>query len=116
MSRADRREDREERRRAIHAYLTDDSTPEQERGWVMLALIAHAFGYVLLTTTEAVWVAVTAVRVWRRRDAGLSEAARTGVHTPALAGLLAAHVVYETLRRAGLAELSRRATGRPARR
>jgi hypothetical protein len=113
MRRADRRQ---EQQNAIHAYLTDGRAPEQERGWVMVALVAHAFAYLLLAATEAVWVAVTAVRVWRRRDAGLPEAARSAVHKPTLAGLLVANLLFEALRRAGLAELDRRATGRPARR
>ena len=101
-----------ERQGAIDAYLTDDRIPTQERGWVMLALIVHAFVYLLLTTTEAFWIAVTGVRVWRRRDAGLSSAARTGVRKPTLAGLLAAHLLYAALRRVGLAKLNRRATAR----
>jgi hypothetical protein len=113
MRRADRRQ---EQQKAIHAYLTDGRAPEQEQGWIMVALIAHAFAYVLLTATEAIWVAVTAVRLWRRRDAGLTEAARSAVHKPTLAGLLAANLFFEALRRAGLAELDRRATGRSARR
>lgn len=76
----------------------------------MLALAGHAFIYLLLTGTEAIWVLVMAVRVWRRREVGLTEAMRTGVHKPALAGLLIAHLLYEVLRRAGLARLSRRAS------
>lgn len=49
-----------------------------------------------------------AVRVWRRREAGLTEAARSGVHMPTLVVLLAAHVLYELLRKAGSAKLDRR--------
>jgi hypothetical protein len=113
MGRADRRE---EQSKAVQAWLTDDPTPALERGVVMVAFIVHAFAFLLLTASEAIWVAVTAVRVWRRRDTGLGEAARTGVHKPTLAGLLAAHLFFDALRRAGWAELCRRATGRPARR
>ena len=113
MRRADRRK---EQGRAIHAWLTDERTPVQQRGWATVGLIAHAYAFLLLSATEAIWVAVTAVRVWRRRDAGLTEAVRTGVHKRTLAGLLAAHLLYRAFRRAGWAELSRRATGRPARR
>lgn len=113
MRRADRRQ---EQRHAMHAYLTDGRVPDQERGLAMAALVAYALGYTLLAATEASWVAVTAVRVWRRRDAGLTEAARSGVHKPTLAGLLAANLLLEALRRAGLAELGRRATGRSGRR
>jgi hypothetical protein len=113
MGRADRRE---EQSKAVHAWLTDDRTPVQERGWAMVGLIAHAYAFLLLSATEAIWAAVTAARVWRRRGAGLTEAVRTGVHKPTLAGLLAAHLLYKALRTAGWAELSRRATGQPGRR
>jgi hypothetical protein len=106
----------EEQRWAIHAYLTDGRTPAEEKGWVMVALVAHAFAYILLTATETIWVAVTAVRVWRRRDAGLTQAARAGVHKPTLARLIGANLLFEVFRRVGLAKLSRRATGRSARR
>ena len=76
----------------------------------MLALVGHAFVYLLLTGTEAIWVLVMAVRVWRRREVGLTEAMRTDVHKPTLAALLVAHLLYEVLRRVGLAKLSRRAS------
>ena len=75
---------------------------------VMLALFGHAAIFLLLSTAEAIWVASTAVRVWRSREVGLTQAARTGVHKPTLAALLAAHVLYELLRKGGVAKLDRR--------
>jgi hypothetical protein len=97
--------DREQRRR-LDAYVT--GTSDEERGLVMLALFGHAVIFLLLSAAEAMWVTSTAVRVWRRREAGLTQAARTGVHKPTLVGLLAAHALYELLRRAGVAKLDRR--------
>lgn len=102
---------RAQQQRRLDAYLTDAAVPDQERGWIMLALVAHAISYLLLTAAEAVWVVGTAVRVWRRRDAGLAEAVRSGAHRPSLAGLLAAHLLYAAARRAGLALLDRRSAG-----
>ena len=81
----------------------------------MLALVGHAFVYLLLTATEATWVVVMAVRMWRRREAGLTEAARTGVHRPTLSVLLVANLLYAVLRRVGLAKLNRRSSERPVR-
>ena len=76
----------------------------------MLALVGHAFLYLVLTATEAIWVVAMAVRVWRRRDVGLVEAARTGVHKPTLSALLAANFGFEVVRRVARAKLSRRTT------
>ena len=84
------------------------SASDEERGVVMLALFGHAAIFLLLSTAEAIWAASTAVRVWRRREVGLTQAARTGVHKPTLVALLAAHVFYELLRKAGIAKLDRR--------
>ena len=74
----------------------------------MLALFAHACLYLLLTAAEASWVVAVAVRVWRRREAGMTTAMRASVHKPTLAVLLAAQVGYVILRRVGLAKLNRR--------
>jgi hypothetical protein len=41
---------------------------------------------------------------------GVTQAVRTGVHKPSLVVLLAAHVLYELLRRVGIAKLDRRST------
>jgi len=93
------------------AYLTDDRVPAEERGWVMLALVAHAGTYLLLTAAEAIWVVAMAVRVWRRREAGVTAAVRTGVHKPTLVVLLVAQLTYLIFRRVGLAKLNRRTSG-----
>ena len=90
------------------AYLTDDRVPAEERGWVILALVAHPGIYLLLTATEAIWVAAVVVRVRRRREAGLTAAVRTGVHKPTLAAFLVAQLTSVIFRRAGLAKLNRR--------
>jgi len=74
----------------------------------MMALFTHACLYLLLTAAEASWVVAVAVRVWRRREAGMTTAMRTGVHKPTLAVLLAAQLSYVILRRVGLAKLNRR--------
>jgi len=58
--------------RGLAAHLADDRASTEERGWYMLDLVGHAFLYLLLTATEAIWVVVTVVRVWRRRDVGLA--------------------------------------------
>ncbi len=76
---------------------------------MMLGLLAHAVAYLLLTGAQAAWAAVTAVRVWRRRDAGWPAALRDGVHRPTLAGLVTATVAYAVLRRLGLAAVTRQA-------
>jgi hypothetical protein len=93
------------------AYLTDDRVPAEERGWVMLGLVAHAGIYLLLTAAEAIWVVAVAVRVWRRREAGVTAAVRTGVHKPTLAVLLGAQLTYVIFRRVGLAKFNRRTSG-----
>jgi hypothetical protein len=74
----------------------------------MLALFGHAFAYLLLTVAEASWVVAVAVRVWRRREAGVTTAMRTGVHKRTLAILLAAQLTYVILRKIGRAKLTRR--------
>lgn len=99
----------QEQRRQGRGYLTDDRVPAEERGWVMLALVAHAGIYLLLTAAESIWVVAVAVRVWRRREAGLTTAVRTGVHRPTLAVLLVAQLTYVILRRVGLAKFNQRA-------
>jgi uncharacterized membrane protein YdbT with pleckstrin-like domain len=90
------------------AYLTDDRVPAEERGRVMLALVAHAGIYLLLSAAEAIWVVAVAVRVWRRREAGVTAAVKTGVHKPTLAVLLGAQLAYVIFRRVGLAKFNRR--------
>ena len=74
----------------------------------MLALFAHACIYLLLTAAEASWVVAVAVRIWRRREAGMTTAIRASVHKPTLAVLLTAQLGYVILRRVGLAKLNRR--------
>ena len=108
-----RRDSQEQQGRGV-AYLTDDRVPAEERGWVMLGLVAHAFAYLLLTAAKAIWVVAVAVRVWRRREAGLTTAVRTGIHKPTLAVLLIAHLTYVVLRRVGLAKFSQRIAEYPA--
>ncbi|MGI8446546.1 MAG: hypothetical protein ACR2MP_05025 [Streptosporangiaceae bacterium] len=98
---------RQEQLRRHMAYMTDDRTPDEEKGRVILALLGHAVAYLLLTAADAIWVVAMAARVWRRREAGLSRAVRTNVHRPTLAVLLSAHLLYEILRRAVLARLNR---------
>jgi hypothetical protein len=106
---------RNERHRDALALLTGESASDMERGAVMLGLFAHAIAYLILTGAQAAWCAVTAVRVWRRRDAGWPAALRDGVHRPTLAGLVTATVAYALLRRLGLAAVSRRAREHAAR-
>jgi hypothetical protein len=96
----------QEQRRRIDAYLT--GVADEEKGVVMLALFGHAVIFLLLSVAETIWVGSTAVRVWRHRELGLTQAARTGVHKPTLVVLLAAHVLYELLRKSGTAKLDRR--------
>ena len=97
----------EQPRRGL-AYLTDDSVPAEKRGLVMLALVAHAGIYLLLTAAEAIWVVAVAVRVWRRRKSGVPAAVRTGAHKPSLAVLLVAQLTYVIFRRLGVAKFNRR--------
>jgi hypothetical protein len=106
---------RGERHRDALALLTGESASDMERGAVMLGLFAHAVVYLLLTGAQVAWCAVTAVRVWRRRDAGWPAALRGGVHRPTLAGLGTATVAYAVLRKLGLAVISRRAREHAAR-
>jgi hypothetical protein len=96
----------QEQQRRIHAYLT--GAADQEKGVVLLALFGHAAIFLLLSAAETIWVGSTAVRVWRRREVGLTQAVRTGVHKPTLVGLLATHILYVLLRKAGIAKLDRR--------
>jgi hypothetical protein len=88
--------------------MADDGAPAEERGRVMMALFVHACLYLLLTVAKASWIVAVAVRVWRRREAGMTTAMRTGLHKPTLAVLLAAQLSYVILRRIGLAKLNRR--------
>lgn len=101
-----RRPSDQEQRRRIDAYLT--GAADEERGAVLLALFGHAVIVLLLFAAETIWVGSTAVRVWRRRELGVTQAVRTGVHKPSLAVLFAAHVLYVLLRKAGIAKLNRR--------
>lgn len=76
----------------------------------MLALAGHAFIYLLLAATDAIWVVLTAVRVWRRWEAGPTQAVRTGVRKPTLAVLLTANLLYQILLRVARAKLNRRSS------
>jgi hypothetical protein len=96
----------EERRRRIDAYLA--GAADEERGAVLLALFGHAVIYLLLFSAETIWLGSTVVRVWRRRELGVTQAVRTGVHRPSLVALFAAHVLYLLLRKAGIAKLDQR--------
>jgi len=108
MSRNPRRN--QDQHRGLAAHLADDRASTEERGWYMLALVGHAFLYLVLTAAEAIWVVVTVVRVWRRRDVGLVEAPRTGVHKPTLSARLGANLGFEVVRRVALVKLSPRTT------
>src|SRR6516164_3329790 len=101
----------QEQRQRFRAYMSEDGAPAEEWGRVMLALFGHAFVYLLLTAAEAIWVVAVAVRVWRRREAGVTAAVRTGVHKPTLAVLLGAQLTYVIFRRVGLAKFNRRTSG-----
>ena len=90
------------------AYMSEDGAPAEERGRVMLALFGHAFVYLLLTVAEASWVVAVAVRVWRRREAGMTTAMKAGVPKRTLAILLVAQLTYVILRKIGLAKLNKR--------
>ncbi len=96
----------EERRRRIDAYLA--GAADEEKGAVMLALFGHAFIFLLLFAAETIWLGSTVTRVWRRRELGVTQAVRTGVHKPSLVVLIAVHVLYLLLRKAGIAKLDQR--------
>lgn len=96
----------EERRRRIDAYLA--GAADEEKGVVMLALFGHAIIFLLLFAAETTWLGFTVTRVWRRREMGVTQAVRTGVHKPSLVVLVAAHALYRLLRKAGIAKLDRR--------
>jgi hypothetical protein len=96
----------DEHNREIIEYLA--GAPDEERGALVAALLGHALIYLLLLAAEATWAGSTALRIWRRRDAGLAQAVRTGVHKPSLGALLTAHVAYELLRRFGVRLLEQR--------
>lgn len=97
---------RQEQRERFMAYMTDDRTSDEERGRIMLVLVGHAFIYLLLAGTDAIWAVLMAVRVWRRRESGMTEAARTGMHKPTLAVLLTANLLYWVLLRIARAKLN----------
>jgi len=88
-------------------YLVKDDLPAEERGKALLVLLGHACAALLLVAAQATWAVVTTVRVWRRREAGLPVAVKTGVHKPTLAVLLAARLAYLMFRRAVLKMLER---------
>src|SRR2546429_183898 len=48
----------------------DERVPAEQRGTLMLGLVAHTFAYLLLTAAQVAWCAITAVGVWGRRGAG----------------------------------------------
>jgi hypothetical protein len=72
--------------------------------------VGHAFIYLLLAGTDATWVVLTAVRLWRRREGGMTEAARAGVHKPTLAALLTANLLYGVLLRVARAKLNQQSS------
>ena len=90
-------------------YLVNDELPVEERGKALLVMLAHACAALLVLAAQTTWAVVTAVRVWRRREAGLPAAVQTGVHKPTLAVLLAARLAYLIFQRAVLAMLKRMA-------
>jgi hypothetical protein len=100
--------DGQKRDQRFLAYFADARTSDEDKGALMLVLVAHAGAYLVLATAHAAWIAATAVRVWQRRADGLLGAMRTGVHKPTLVALVAADMGYVVLRRAILAELDRR--------
>jgi hypothetical protein len=106
---------RANRQLELAGYMADERVPAAERGGVMLGLFGHAVVFMVLTCAQATWCAVTAVRVWRRREAGWPAALRDGVHRPTLAGLVTATAAYTVLRRLGLAAIIRRAREHAAR-
>jgi hypothetical protein len=105
------RRDRRRRRDYLQRsdYLVNDDLSDEERGKAMFLLWAHACAALLLMAAQTTWALVTAVRVWRRREAGLPAAVQTGVHKPTLAVLLAARLAYLIFQRAVLAMLERMA-------
>jgi hypothetical protein len=98
----------QERSRRWSAYVADERVSDAEKGTILLALLGHALIYLLLSATHAIWLVVTALRVWRRREAGWTSAVKDGVHKPTLAALVAATLTYEIARRLGVAALDRR--------
>lgn len=98
----------EERRRRFDAYLA--GAADEEKGAVVLALLGHAVIFLLLSAAETIWMGSTVVRVWRLRELGVTQALRSGVHRPSLVALFTAHVLYLSLRKAGIAKLDQRGT------
>jgi hypothetical protein len=83
------------RERATRQFRQVQALPPQERGAVMVGLLANAVATVLLQTTLAVVLARAARRGWQQRQLGPARAARTAL-TPAVgwtAGAAAAHQV-----------------------
>lgn len=112
----DRDREAQERSGRLTDYIADEDVPGEEKGLVMLALLVNALLYLLLTSSVVTWVIATAVRVWRRREAGMTAAVKRGVHKPTLAALVTATLAYEICRRLGVAALDRRAGAWPTNR
>jgi len=110
-----KRNGRAQRQLELADYMANERVPAAERGGVMLGLFGHAVVFMVLACAQAAWCAVTAVRVWRRRDAGWPAALRDGVHRPTLVGLVTATAVYTVLRRLFVATISRQAREHAAR-
>ena len=83
------------------------AAPPSQRGAVLLVLWLNAVVSTVLYPLLAVWLAVTARRVWRRRGEGVRPALAHGVHRPALVVAATAVVGHQTYRRRFLAELRR---------
>lgn len=75
--------------------------------------LATALVNFALAAASAVFLAVSARRVWRHREAGWARALRAGVSRPAAAALLAAVVAEEATRTWAVRALDRRANAAP---
>lgn len=91
-----------ERHRERMMAKFEAATPEQQ-GRIALTLAGYATAYTLTSGGLATAVALSAVRIWRRRDRGLARAIRDGGHWRAVAGFAVASIGLEVARRVAIA-------------
>jgi len=90
----------------LRAHL-DRSSPER-RGKVIAVLWCNAVAVVLVDGALAGCVALSAVRIWRRRDRGLVRATIDAGAWPSMAALVAASAVRRAVARAVVERVTQR--------
>jgi hypothetical protein len=75
------------------------AAPPEERGRMMLFMVGYATAYTAVNGGLAAGLAVSAARIWRRRDRGWGAAVRTGGCWRTVAGFSVASAALSVVRK-----------------